>query len=215
MTKTILDSLGAFAWPVAVAWIAWLYRSNVKSLIEAISGLAGRIKKIGPADFQDAPEKVAANTDIAGGQALPIEPLRADPTLTRWLDHIHKVIEENKLAATPDFQDRLIHALAWNARHNDFRRIGDGLFGSQLLALHEMKNSGPLSQKAIKAIYASHKERASEINEKPLTFAAWWSYLRNNWLVEMTSDGMYAVTDIGVVFLDYAANAGLTEDKPF
>jgi len=181
--------------------------------------MAGRIKKVGPLEFQEAASNQASSASVEGdiGKALKTEPIVKDPTLEPWMSRIEEQIERNGLKDAPDLKDRLMVQLAWTMRHGEFSGLASNIFGTQVAALKEMDASGPLTMEALQKIYHEHTDRilSDGTHSDPLDFLRWIAFLRDNALITMNDKGQYATTPIGKIFIQFLANSSITEAKMY
>jgi hypothetical protein len=222
--KFIVDMVGHLAWPTLIAGFLFIFRDPLKSLLNAFSGLALRVTKVGPAEFQgptinqqpDPETGLSLQKSSSEQKALAASPLPDDPDLEPWVDNVRQIISDNGLEHAADLEARLIRALALSSRHCDFEMIARTIFGTQLAAIKELDKSGPLSATAFQDLHSEHETRVlSESQGKPLSSLVWLGFLRDNKLARLTNDGKYELTNTGRLFLQFAGSIGLTEQRVF
>lgn len=217
--KGLIDLVGFVVWPIIVGSIAVGFRREIRAFLSSFPGMAGRIRKAGPLEFDVGDQAKATDAskpkeDI--GEALKTEPMPSDPSLLPWIENINELIRRNDLTNAPDLQQRLVWTLAWNMRLNEFNNTSKLIFGTQIAALKEIANSGGLTAEALKTIHEEHELRVHEDGkDAPLGFLNWIGFLRDQRLVSMDSQGRYAITPIGVGFLHYATADHVTEARVY
>ncbi|MBI1383393.1 MAG: hypothetical protein GC150_00580 [Rhizobiales bacterium] len=220
VVNTVVDLIGYLAWPAVVIGIALFFRDEIKSFLSSFSGMAGRLKKAGPLEFQDPVGHQGVVVEVSQkkedvGKALETDPLPDDPTLRPWIEPIQELIQRKNLSNAPDLKDRLIRELAWSNRYNDFSNIGRQIFGTQVAALREIAASAALPAEALQRLHAEHEVRvfADGREANPLDFLSWVAFLRDQRLIAMDEQGRYAITPIGRTFVQFAAANSVTEAR--
>jgi hypothetical protein len=198
--------------------VAYLFRHQVVAMLGAVTGLAGRIHKAGPVEFQPLAQQQQQPSQLAKeGERRASAPLQRHPLVVPFENHLRRNIKQQHLDQEPDFQDRLIYDLAEAIRTAQGETAGRLIFGTQLAALKQLDTDGTMTPAALNTLYEQHVHIAKEAGiDEPLSFLEWISFLTSRSLVRIDDDGRYAITDVGRSFLQYLGLIEVTEAKrPF
>lgn len=225
MANAIVDLVGHTAWPAVALGLGYMYREDLRTLLSAVTGLASRIRRVGPAEFQEtAARQVLSNSAREGAQdsksdgaaTLTAEQLLNDPTIKPWLDQINEFLRANNLIDAPDLKERLLAALAQNSRELEFRTIADRIFGTQLAALKEIEASGSLGMSALQELHSEHETRVLLADSgHALDLLSWIGFLRDTHLISLDESSHYKLTEKGRLFVRFANANGVNETRPF
>lgn len=207
--KALFDLIKGIAWPLAIAFIAWFYRDDIKSLLP-------RVEEAGPTGVKLRPperEQKTLATDLreAGQVELKELPgLGRTPTIARIEKDLHLSIQ-----AYPEDQrtDIALRVLAEARLMLLFERMYRVMFGSQIAGLKRLneRTTVPL----VEAIgYFEQVKEAYPDFYKDFGFADWIRFLQRENLVVVTEETV-EITDLARDFLLYLTVQGLPEDKLF
>lgn len=225
MANAIVELIGHTAWPFVVLSVSYLYREDIKTFLATVTGLAGRIRRVGPAEFQETATRQVFSSPAEEGEqdrrghgptTLAPEKLLNDPTVKPWLDQITEFLQANNLTDAPDLKDRLLAALALNSRELEFRTIADRIFGTQVAALKEIEVSGSLGMSALQNLHSEHETRVLLSDSgRALDILTWIAFLRDSQLIALNENSQYKLTAKGRLFLRFASTNGINETRLF
>ncbi len=206
LAKTFATTLTGIAWPAVVGFIAFFYRSEIRSILP-------RVRKAGPIGIElDAvqQQQKEAKADAPSGELKPLPGINRTKALEAVERNLHdslKIYDENNRL------DILVSYLAQARLELSFERIYRVIFGSQIEGLRHLSEVGQVSFDEARAFFDRVKEKYPELYED-YGFAGWLGFLESEYLVHRNGN-FIEITDFGRDFLAYLANRRLPEGKAF
>ncbi|MGO7370083.1 hypothetical protein ACCT04_14725 [Rhizobium ruizarguesonis] len=189
--KVIFDLFKGVAWPLTVFAVVWIFRREMRERIKDIIsvGPTGAVLHAPTQPAQPKPPTGLANFH---------HPLASVQTLIEQIDkQLDDVPEDQRI-------QRLVVNLAEAQIDRQFEFIFGLIFGSQILALRRLKETGPVTYESAKRVYDEEVKPANKqkLPEYDMDFDKWASFLLDNNLVRRENDS-FLITDFGRDFLTF------------
>ncbi|HMJ44397.1 MAG TPA: hypothetical protein VK522_19190 [Pseudolabrys sp.] len=201
LAQLLVDLLKGLAWPAVALILGFLFKTELRSLFP-------RIIKAGPGGIELDREKQRIPRSTGELQELP--GLQRTAKMAEIEKSIHQALE---LYDSNKQVDLLVRHLAQSRLETVFERIYGAIFGSQILGLRALANTGGGSVSKEEAIkfFDDVKSKYPEFYGKS-TFEDWISFLRSFELVRDNGNSV-EITELGRDFLLYLTARGLSENK--
>ena len=197
------------AWPISIIIITLILRKPIARILEKLkkANIHGNEFEFGsqtgqnPSKLEATPVNIPIPTDTVGMQQEFEELIRRD------LDSANIQNQDEK-------ENILISHLASTQLNAEYERINSTIFGSQIDLLRSINSAtSPSDIGSLKLFYDNAALKYPE-PYKNYVFQAYINYLLNTGLVEQKENG-YVITKLGVGFLVYIAEKGLTGFKHY
>ena len=214
----IITALGKLAWPLVVAMILLLYKSE---LTGAVTAVVTRVRdvKVGAwgisaeahiAQEQQKSEMVTTKSVVGSVTLKDVPGLSRTKAISALELKLH-----DQLNGLSDTQDRLINALAEAQLAASFGVTYAFIFGSQIAGLKELS----VRRRATVAEAVTFFSEAERLNPKfyeGYGFAGWLNFLKARNLVAQTGNNQefVEITDIGDDFVLWLERSKLPTNRP-
>ena len=215
------DFLRAIAWPGAVAGFVYLFRTNIRGVLDRV------IVQLSPSGAAIAPPPQPETTTKEGGIALDaatitptaIDPFADDPALKHWRDHVVAQVQELGNVDCESLKGRLISSVAIQSRYAFFYNVLRSIYGSQIELLARARPTASLPVAEARAIHEDlHVLRAGGI-AGALPFDRWLAFLIYHKLIlpltspsDWTDEGTIIASHDGVEFAKFLVDVGETSN---
>ena len=200
--KEFFILIAAVAWPVSVFAIARLFRQELTRLLQRLRGVSMAGAQISFTE-QHVPELVASST----------QPLRELPGVERTpaIEAVEKDLLKLLQAIEPnDRYDSVVRALAQAKLDTAIVMTHSAIFGSQIILLRKIRESGHLSRSACEEYFKKRQEE-SDLHAD-YKFDDYAKFLFNSRLIVET-DGKIRLTPFGNDFLAALHRLNLSTDR--
>lgn len=215
---TLVLLITGVAWPALIFYFLWRFENEIRSSLSSVPNLANRLNRAGFVEFQPLAEQQQATELTHEVQQIAAAGFQRDPLVRPFETQLRAQIEGGQIHREADYVDRLIYTAAELARIAQGETTGRQIFGTQIAALRQLANVGPMTTAAITALYDQHLQRVrdAQLTVTPLTFQEWLSFLTGRSLLKIGDDGRYEITGVGRSFLQYLETIGVSEvTRPF
>lgn len=195
------ELLKILVWPLVVAFLIWVLRKELGTLILGITELNLFGQKVTTRSQELSTDRETRET-IEPSAEKAATGAKGNPIIVREVDAVR---EQLASVAQNEREDRLIIQLAMERLHLRYERSYRIVYTSQLNALLYLRGREKLS--APLETVETYWEAARPSNPS-YTFEAWLSFLISWDFVEKGSGGIIKITDNGLLFLETIAGLG-------
>lgn len=210
--KVFVDFVRAIAWPLMIVGIAYWFREQIKELLP-------RIRRAGPTGIEVDPAGQAGKQKAAEAETTVPGKLEEFPGIARTpaIQHVEQKLltEVSKLEETQDKKIALlVRFLAQLQIEVAFERMHNVIFGSQILGLRRLNESGSATIDEAREFFNEHAAQPFPELYSDYSFEQWIGYLLAVGLIVQNGNTIQ-ITDLGRDFLIYLTAHRLTEQKPY
>lgn len=201
-----IDFLPWVIWPIGIFLLIFYFRKELKDF-------SRRLIKLGPGGAEAAAPQQTATPNYQN--LLDQEIIINDPILQPWekpiRDHILEFKNSGKYGDT-DLMNILIRDLANSRQRVAFETISRQIFGTQISLLRHLLSGDENTRENLTDIFNEHKKRTEEFGHS--SFDVWIGYMLQFDLVAMKA-GKYQITEMGKLYLTFADQIGVNENRLF
>ena len=206
------------AWPTTILICIFLFRGKlgelVSRIVEVLLPGGGRVKLAPPGLQEDSPVLRPEKRGLEKTDSIPYY-LRLGPDVEPYIQKVEDTVRAD-LATIPNAQREtvLIRNLVFAQFASWCESVYNSIFGGQLRFLRRALQAGENGLS-----YPELCENYEEVlkpggwTQKDYSVTTFINILTNNSLIEERGDGLYRITALGRVFLDYLVRQGRSLEK--